>query len=138
MVSSQLLDELQKGPDGKTIIKCRKTTRKQLNEKELVDCRVFYWAANLGMDEYVRLMILQRRWSPFIKSFEQRSIVSGCIIGKRTELLQSILGEYTYEGVDQESMLEIVNTFFTKDDSDNTSLHYAYMMDLPEVRELLR
>ena len=31
-----------------------------------------------------------------------------------------------------------MNTYFTKDNSDNTSLHYAYMMDLPEVRELLR
>ena len=105
MVNSQLLDSVQKGPDGKTIIKCRKTRRQQLSEKELVDCRVFYWAANLGLEEYVRLMILQRRWSPFIKSFEERSIVSGCIIGKQTELLQSILGEYTYEGVDQESKL---------------------------------
>lgn len=27
---------------------------------------------------------------------------------------------------------------FNKDESDNNCLHYAYMMDMPEVRQLLR
>lgn len=67
-----------------------------MDADELVDVRVFYWAAFNGFNKYVRLMIVNRRWSPFIKSYRNRSIISGAIWGSRVDTVRMIVGNYKY------------------------------------------
>ena len=53
--------------------------------------------------------------------------------------MRMLLGEYSYApGVEREDLVDLSKTIFNKDDSDNNSLHYSYMIDLPEVRQILR
>ena len=44
-------------------------------------------------------MILHRKWSPYIKSFRNRSIISGAVWGSRVETLRMLLGNYDYKKV---------------------------------------
>ena len=85
--------------DDKIIINCRKYKRQHLTESEAIDCRIFYWAAFNGYNRYLRLMVLHRKWSPYIKSFQNRSIISGAVWGSRIETLRMLLGNYRYENV---------------------------------------
>ena len=107
-----------------------------------MDLRVFYWAAYNGYNKYLRYMFLNRQWSPFIKSYRNRSIISGAIWGSKVETVRMMLGNYKFEAVDQNGLTQQVaafaKTLFNKDNSDNNCLHYCYMIDLPEVRQLLR
>ena len=100
--------------------------------------RVFYWSAYNGFKKYVRYMITQRKWSPFIKSFKNRSIVSGAIWGSQVETVRMMLGDYKYENTSHANVLDLAKTIFNKDSTDNNCLHYSYMIDLPEVRQILR
>ena len=82
-------------PDtGKKIVVCEKVNKNELTEAEQVDTRTFYWAAFNGFDKYVRYMVVNLKWSPFIKSFRNRTIVSGAIWGSRIETIRMLLGEY--------------------------------------------
>lgn len=56
--------------------------RQDLSEEEAIDCRIFYWAAYNGFDTYMRHMVEDRKYSPFIKSFRNRSILSAAIWGQ--------------------------------------------------------
>ena len=122
----------------KIIIKCEKVRKQQLTEDETIDCRIFYWAAFNGYKKYLRLMILHRKWSPYIKSFRNRSIISGAVWGSQVETLRMLLGNYKYEDVAQFQILDLAGNIFNKDKQNNNCLHYCYMIDLPEVRQLLR
>ena len=103
---------------------------------------MFYWASYNGYNKYLRYMFLNRQWSPFIKSYRNRSIISGAIWGSKVETVRMMLGNYKFEAVDQNGLTQQVaafaKTLFNKDNSDNNCLHYCYMIDLPEVRQLLR
>ena len=73
-----------------------KVNKKELNDTETCELRVFYWAAFYGLKRFVRLMLYVKRWSPFMKSFKSRSLLSGAIIGKQTEIASIILDEIEY------------------------------------------
>lgn len=83
-------------------------------------------------------MILSRKWSPFIKSFRSRSVISGAVWGEQVETLRMLLGDYKYENVSTLDIIDLTQTLFNKDEADNNCLHYCYMIDLPEVRQILR
>ena len=83
----------------KIIVKCEKIKKDQLEPDELVDCHIFYWAAYSGYNKYLRLMILHRKWSPYIKSYKNRSIISGAVWGTQIDTLRMLLGNYRYEEV---------------------------------------
>ena len=100
--------------------------------------RTFYWAAFNGYNRYLRHMILSRKWSPFIKSFRNRSIISGAVWGSQVETVRMLLGDYQYSNVETAQLEDLANTVFNKDEFDNNCLHYCYMIDLPEVRQILR
>ena len=95
---------------------------------------MFYWAAYYGLDKYVRHMIVSRRWSPYIKSFKNRSVISGAIWGERVETVRMMIGDYHYENSSDNDIIDLAKTIFNKDSSDNNCLHYSYMIDMPEVR----
>ena len=109
-----------------------------MTQEEQIDVRIFYWAAFYGLNKYVRYMILNLKWSPFIKSFSNRSIISGAVWGEKIETVRMLIGDYIYENSDHESLINFQKTIFNKDLTDNNCLHYSYMKDLPEVRQILR
>ena len=134
-----LSEDLKKDENDKIIIRCEKVKQREFTtEEEVIDCRIFYWAAFNGYNKYLRLMILHRKWSPYIKSFRNRSIISGAVWGSQIETLRMLLGNYKYEKVSANSIEDLALTIFNKDSWDNNCLHYCYMIDLPEVRQLLR
>lgn len=49
-----------------------------------------------------------------------------------------ILEEYQYRNVSSQTVKEVIDFFFNKDETDNNCLHYAYMVDLPDVRTMIR
>ena len=118
----------------KTVIVCAKIRRQELTEIERLDLRIFYWAAYNGFRKILRYMIQSRNWSPFMKSYKNRSIVSGAIWGSQVETIRMILGDYKFEGVRKDQYQDFAKTLFNKDEVDNNCLHYCYMIDLPEVR----
>lgn len=100
--------------------------------------RVFYWAAFHGFNRYLKYMVLHKKWSPFIKSFRNRSIVSGAIWGENLETIRLLVGQFKYENTSSFQIKDFARTVFNKDEADNNCLHYSYMIDMPEVREILR
>jgi len=121
--------------DGsKTIVDCAAVKRQDLTNEEEMQMRIFYWAAYYGLNKYLKYMILHKRWSPFIKSFRNRTVISGAIWGEQLDTIRLLIGEYAYEGVSSNQLVDFARTVFNKDESDNNCLHYAYMMDMPEVR----
>jgi hypothetical protein len=105
---------------------------------ERLDLRIFYWAAYSGFKKTLKYMVESRRWSPFIKSYKNRSIVSGAIWGSQVDVVRMLLGDYTYENIKAESFTDFAKSLYNKDLEDNNCLHYSYMIDLPEVRQILR
>ena len=65
------IEELKKEKDGdyKIIVELEKCKRKHLTQEERKELRAFYWAAFFGIKKFVKLMIAERKWSPFMKSF---------------------------------------------------------------------
>ena len=42
-------------------------------------------------------MFVNRKWSPFIKAYRNRSILSGAIWGSQVNTVRMILGEFKFE-----------------------------------------
>ena len=91
---------------SKLIIDCKKVKRQQLDHAETIDMHCFYWAAFYGLNKYLRYMVLSRRWSPFIKSFQQRSVISGAVWGEKVETIRMLLGDYKYNNITQLNLLD--------------------------------
>ena len=60
-------------------------------------------------------MILHRKWSPFIKSFRNRSIISGAVWGSQIETLRMLLANYKYENVSKIQILDLATNIFNRD-----------------------
>ena len=58
--------------------------------------RAFYWAAFYGLKKYVLQMIVDFKWSPFIKSFKKRSVLSAAIYGQRKAICKMIISDFIY------------------------------------------
>lgn len=106
--------------------------------------RVFYWAAYYGKENFViGYMILLLRWSPFIKAYMKQSVLTAAIRGKQTELIRK-MANFMFvadqKKGDKTSVLEewVVENWYGKDLDDNNPLHYAYLSDMPDIRQILR
>lgn len=112
------------------------------NEKAIM--RVFYWAAHFGKQNFViGYMIMLLKWSPFIKSFQKQSVLTAAIRGKQTELIRKMANFIFVAGEGRRHSLKIfegwvVDNWFGKDIDDNNPLHYAYLSDMPDIRQILR
>lgn len=58
--------------------------------------------------------------------------------GEKVETIRMLLGDYKYNNITQLNLLEFASNIYNKDQMDNNCLHYCYMIDLPEVRQILR
>lgn len=70
---------------------------KQLSQEQKLELRVFYWAAYYGRVEAVRLMVELFRWSPMIKSFKKRDILSAAILGQQDDVVAYLVNK-SYKG----------------------------------------
>mmetsp|Transcript_7234 Transcript_7234/g.10126 ORF Transcript_7234/g.10126 Transcript_7234/m.10126 type:complete len:145 (+) Transcript_7234:846-1280(+) len=106
--------------------------------------RTFYWAAYFGkMNFVIGYMILQLKWSPFIKSFQKQSVLTAAIRGKQTQLVRKISNFLFVADSSKKNTVKIfedwvVENWYGKDLEDNNPLHYAYLSDLPDIRQILR
>ena len=126
-------------PDtGKTIIELAKVRRTELNEDESAELRIFYWAAYFGRSKTVNRMVMHRKWSPFIKSFREQSVMTGAIKGERVNIVQRLAGGFEYKATEETSFSKFLRDVFNKDLQDNSCLHYAYAVDNPQIRQILK
>ena len=106
--------------------------------------RIFYWAAYYGKSNFViGYMVLLLKWSPFIKSFQKQSILTAAIRGKQTELIRKLANFLFVADSTKKNTVKIfedwvVENWFGKDSDDNNPLHYAYLSDMPDIRQILR
>lgn len=106
--------------------------------------RTFYWAAYYGKVNFVvGYMVLQLKWSPFIKSFQKQSVLTAAIRGKQVNLVRKVANFLFVADAAKKSTVKIfedwvVDNWYGKDLDDNNPLHYAYLSDLPDIRQILR
>ena len=132
---------------GQFKVPLEKQTAKELTTtgyNEPAAMRVFYWAAYYGKSNFViGYMILLLKWSPFIKSYMKQSVLTAAIRGKQTELIRK-MANFMFvadqQKGDKNSIFEewVVENWYGKDLEDNNPLHYAYLSDLPDIRQILR
>ena len=103
-----------------------------------------YWSAYYGLTEYVRWILIARKWSPFIKSFKRRSVLAATICGKQIETAKMLLS-YTYEpmknGSNTREPDQTKASFFRvfgKDFEGNNVLHLCGLNRMPEIHKMLR
>ena len=137
IMPSLVIDDIEKKPStndnqtfagGKKIIRCLRVKRQELDDGERVYMRIFYWAAFFGMNRYLKLMIETLKWSPFIKSFRNRSILSAAILGGQIDTVRFLLNGYSFVSVmggNDDNL--VLKTVFNKDVNDNNSMHFAYL-----------
>lgn len=118
----------------KTIINLRATLTEDIPDGQQPLLRLFYWASYFGFEADVDLFISNLKWSPFIKSFKKQSALSGAMRGGNIETAKLILS-YDYKSNQPD---ELANSRINKDLFLNTSLHYSYLNDDAEYREVLR
>ena len=87
-------------------------------------------------------MLLKLRWSPFLKSFKKRSILTSAICGKQGHTARMILKEYEYTAIVPAvaPWLKGHDKFkvFGKDEDDNNILHHCYLNEMPDIRQMIR
>ena len=139
----QDLEQVEGDEGERLLVRCRKINYRELNAEETIWLRIFYWAAMFGLKKYIRLMVVKLRWSPYIKSFRNQSVLMAAIIGKNVEVCRMLINEYKFEA-DENVYFSNDKTMkkkwkhksdklqiFGKDNDDNNILHYCYIMDLP-------
>ena len=144
----EYLEKLEKAQNGQFKIPLAKEkaseleTAKEFNEMAFM--RTFYWAAYYGKVNFVvGYMVLQLKWSPFIKSFQKQSVLTAAIRGKQVNLVRKIANFLFVADAAKKSTVKIfedwvVDNWYGKDLDDNNPLHYAYLSDLPDIRQILR
>jgi hypothetical protein len=75
--------------------------------------------------------------SPFIKCYQGRNIITGAVTGKQPDVLKYLLG-FKYRAADEEDSKKVKKMLLSRDDFGNIPLHYAYSLNLPDCRDLLR
>ena len=119
---------------GQRLICCAKINKCQLSAAETCEMRVYYWAAYYGRSKTVNRMVMHRKWSPFIKSFRNQSVMTAAIRGERVAVVQRLAGAFHYENEEESALAKVFRDVFNKDVEDNSSLHYAYQVDNPAIR----
>ena len=90
-------------------------------------------------------MLIHYRWSPFIKSFKDRSVLAGAVIGQQAVVAKLLIQEYEYTFEMPSDIVNMKNPWlklavpmssnvFGKDDDDNNVLHHTFINDMPDVR----
>lgn len=78
-----------------------------------------------------------------MKSFQQQSVLTAAIRGKQVDMVRKISNFLFVADSAKKSTTKIfedwvVDNWYGKDLHDNNPLHYAYLSDLPDIRQILR
>lgn len=66
----------------------------------------FYWSAAMGDIHVIQKMINRFRWSPFMKSYRQQTVLTAAIWYDRNDIVESVLS-YEYRGDSPEAEKKI-------------------------------
>jgi hypothetical protein len=55
--------------------------------------RVFYWAAYYGRVDAIEMMVELLRWSPMMKSYKKRDILSAAILGGQEKVVLYLMNK---------------------------------------------
>ena len=53
-------------------------------------------------------------------------------------IVQRLAGCFEFQGEDENALNKIVFGIFSKDIHENNCLHYSYLTDVPEIRQILK
>ena len=121
---------------------------KDLDETETADLHNFYWAAYNGLRTFVRMMILVKKWSPAMKSFQGCNVISAAIFNNQVKIVRELLQQISYQsavraidpktGKKRKVKIDKIFNIFGKDMNDNNTMHHAYLSNNLEIRAILR
>jgi hypothetical protein len=81
----------------------------------------------------VRHCIDNYGWSPFMKSYKGRNLLTAAILGKKKKIVEYLLS-LEYKGDEHELKL----LYSGKDDSNRGPMHHAYMVGDPDIIYMLK
>ena len=116
-----------------------KVKHTQLTEIQRIFARTFYWAAFVGDLQYCRLFLKKLGVSPFMKLFQNKNLVSACIIGCQWKTLLLLadkskideeINPYTAKYIikDKSQVNYFVKSRANTDNAGNNSCHLAFEM----------
>jgi hypothetical protein len=83
------------------------------------------------------MMIELLRWSPMMKTYKNRDILSAAIIGQQIDVVKYLV-ELSYKGktLSEDAILQrkLVNH---RDEEQNNFLHFTYEVNNPTINELV-
>jgi len=91
----------------------------------------------MGDIEAIKKMINKFRWSPFMKSYKGRTVLTGAIWYDKNDIVNEVLG-YEYAGSNPEDDLKIKSLINGIDKNKRNPMHYAYMAGNTEITTMLR
>lgn len=97
----------------------------------------FYWSAAMGDLCCIKKMINKFRWSPFMKSYKGRTVLTGAIWYDETDIVNEILG-YDYEGATPEDDKKIKSLINGIDKNKRNPMHYAFKAGNNKITTMLR
>jgi ankyrin repeat protein len=80
----------------------------------------------MGDIHVIQKMINRFRWSPFMKSYRQQTVLTGAIWYDRNDIVELVLG-YEYRGDGPEAEKKIASLIQGIDKNKRNPMHYAYM-----------
>lgn len=114
-----------------------KFKKKELDKEfEVPLCNAFYWSAYYGDKEKIRSMIVDYKWSPFIRAFNKRNILTAAIMGKQDYVVERILTRDFYSTADKQYFID--NLYKGYDSVLRSPMHYAYLNNDDSIIQLLK
>jgi hypothetical protein len=83
-------------------------------------------------------MVEMFRWSPIIKSYRKRNVMSAAILNEQTQVV-AYLSKFYYKGKTPTEDTLLRKAFIsTRDEDGNTFLHFMYRVNIPEITTIIR
>jgi ankyrin repeat protein len=98
---------------------------------------IAYWCSFFGIQSALELFVEKLGFSPFLRAYKMQSILVGAIRGNQQFAVKYLLN-FSYLIKDQDDYEKFIEILLHRDERGNTALHYAYDLDQPEVRSLLK
>lgn len=112
--------------DGDKTLLLRFKMKQLADENEIALLSGFYWSAFFGKRDKIRSMIIDYKWSPFIRTRRmKRNVLTAAIIGKRDDIVEAILSRDFMSTPDNQYYIDSLYRGY--DRQGRTPMHYAYL-----------
>ena len=78
-------------------------------------------------------MLILLKWSPFVPTFQGKSVLTGAILGQQLSVV-SLITSFQYKKKNRDGQMVFEREVWQIDDDKMNSLHHAYYTDQPDVR----